>query len=98
MKSGRAPAIVSDDWEPPAGPDWESFSVRIAERDIERVPEILEARRDSRHVVCPSLQGDALPKQFARPYRTSLGQPPGEALQAGRTPTAPRPRPPVSFG
>jgi hypothetical protein len=45
MKSGRAPIIVSDDWVPPAGPDWDAFSIRVREADVERLPEILEARR-----------------------------------------------------
>jgi hypothetical protein len=45
MKSGRAPVILSDDWEPPAGPEWDSFSIRIREGEVERVPEILESRR-----------------------------------------------------
>ena len=32
--------IISDDWiEPPCG-DWARFSIRVAEREIERIPEI----------------------------------------------------------
>jgi len=41
MEMGRAPVILSDEWVPPEGPDWDAFSIRVAERDVLRVPEIL---------------------------------------------------------
>lgn len=44
MRMGRAPVILSDDWIEPPGPDWGSFSIRVAERDHGRIPQILEAR------------------------------------------------------
>ena len=45
MRAGRVPVIVSDDWiEPPCG-EWSRFSVRVAERDVERIPEICASRR-----------------------------------------------------
>lgn len=44
MKAGRVPVIVSDGWVPPEGPAWESFSLVVAERDVRRLPQILEAR------------------------------------------------------
>ncbi len=40
MKAGRVPVIISDDWVAPVGPDWEQFSLRVEERDIERVADI----------------------------------------------------------
>jgi len=42
MRAGCAPVIVADDWVPPEGPDWDSFSLRIAERDADRIPALLE--------------------------------------------------------
>lgn len=42
MRMGRAPVIISDGWVAPRGPDWDAFSLRIAEKDIPRVPQILE--------------------------------------------------------
>lgn len=44
MRMGRAPVILSDDWVPPPGAAWETFSIRVAERDWQRIPAILEAR------------------------------------------------------
>lgn len=43
MKAGRVPVILSDDWVAPDGPDWPSFALIVAERDVPRIPEILEA-------------------------------------------------------
>lgn len=43
MELGRAPVIIGDAWVPPVGPDWEDFSVRVAERDIARIPSLLAA-------------------------------------------------------
>lgn len=43
MKAARVPVIVSDDWTPPDGPDWGRFSLRVRERDIARIPDILRA-------------------------------------------------------
>jgi hypothetical protein len=44
MQLGRAPVVISDSWVAHEGPAWDSFCVRIAERDVERMPEILRAR------------------------------------------------------
>jgi hypothetical protein len=44
MQVGRAPVVVSDAWAPPAIGDWSEFSLRVAERDVESLPEILAAR------------------------------------------------------
>lgn len=43
MRMGRAPVILSDDWVVPPGAAWETFSIRVAERDWQRIPQILEA-------------------------------------------------------
>jgi len=44
MMLGRVPVIVSDRWVPPAGPDWHSFSLRVAEDAVDAIPTLLEAR------------------------------------------------------
>lgn len=41
---GRPPVIVSDEWVPPAGPDWETCSVRVAEREVASIPALLAER------------------------------------------------------
>ena len=43
MMLGRVPVIVSDQWVPPDGPDWESFSMRVKEREVDTIPAMLEA-------------------------------------------------------
>ena len=40
MQSGRVPVILSDPWVPPRGIDWDRCTLRVRERDIERLPEI----------------------------------------------------------
>jgi hypothetical protein len=42
MQAGVAPVLLSDDYLLPAHVPWESFLLRIAERDIARLPELLE--------------------------------------------------------
>lgn len=44
MMLGRVPVIVSDQWVPPEGPDWEKFSVRVREAEVETIPGILMER------------------------------------------------------
>lgn len=46
MCMGRAPVIISDEWMPPRGPDWEAFSVRVPEHALHRIPELLTRRKD----------------------------------------------------
>ena len=43
MMLGRVPVIVSDQWVPPDGPDWERVSVRITESEVETIPARLES-------------------------------------------------------
>jgi exostosin family protein len=40
MHSGRVPVILSDAWVPPKGIDWQACALRVAEKDIARLPEI----------------------------------------------------------
>lgn len=44
MEMGLCPVIISDEWVPFEGPDWDNFSIRIAEKDIDNIPEILLKR------------------------------------------------------
>ena len=44
MKMGRAPVIIGDDWVAPQGPDWNAFSIRVAEENMATIPELLEEK------------------------------------------------------
>jgi hypothetical protein len=44
LRVGRAPVIISDDWLAPPFVDWGSCSVRVAERDVGRLPQLLRER------------------------------------------------------
>lgn len=41
MNMGRCPVIISDEWVETSGPNWARCSVRVAESDIENIPNIL---------------------------------------------------------
>lgn len=41
MRFGIAPVILSDAWVPPTGPAWDAFSVRVPEREVARIPDLL---------------------------------------------------------
>jgi hypothetical protein len=43
MRAGRVPVIISDEWEAPQGLSWPEFSLRVAEKDIETIPQLLES-------------------------------------------------------
>ncbi len=47
MASGVAPVLLADDYELPPGPRWERFLLRVPERDIVRLPALLEAHAAS---------------------------------------------------
>ncbi len=44
LGAGRVPVIISDDWVEPLGPDWNSFSLRVSENDVGKIPDLLRAR------------------------------------------------------
>ena len=44
LASGRVPVIISDQWVAPVGPDWNACSLLVAEKNVARIPEILESR------------------------------------------------------
>src|SRR6185295_475378 len=41
LKAARIPVIISDDWVLPSGPDWNSFSIRVSEKNVEQIPKIV---------------------------------------------------------
>ena len=43
MRMARVPVILSDNWIEPIGPCWTQFSIRVPEKDFDRVPGLLEA-------------------------------------------------------
>lgn len=45
MQLGRAPVIIADEWVEIEGIDWNAFSIRVAERDVGRLADILTPRR-----------------------------------------------------
>jgi hypothetical protein len=44
LMMGRVPVIVSDPWVAPVGPDWVRFSLRVAESEVESIPQLLRDR------------------------------------------------------
>jgi hypothetical protein len=44
MAAGIAPVLISDDYLLPSGPDWDRIVIRIPERAISKLPELLEPR------------------------------------------------------
>ena len=47
MAAGIAPVLIVDDYELPPGPAWEAFLLRVPEKDIARLPQLLEAEAAS---------------------------------------------------
>ena len=45
MCTGRVPVIISDQWVPPLGPKWDTFSITVPEADVDSLPRILEQRQ-----------------------------------------------------
>ncbi|MEJ5961361.1 exostosin domain-containing protein [Pedobacter immunditicola] len=44
MEMGIAPVIISDEWIPSQGPQWESFAIRVSAAEINQIPAILQAK------------------------------------------------------
>ena len=42
LKMGIVPVIISDEWIPQNGPNWQDFSICVKEKDIDSIPEILK--------------------------------------------------------
>jgi hypothetical protein len=43
MQAGVAPVLLSDKYDLPKGPDWDSFLLRIPESRLKEIPQILDA-------------------------------------------------------
>lgn len=57
MHLGRCPVIISDDWVPPAGIEWEKCAIFIAEAETSRIEEILKEReKEWESLGCEALQ------------------------------------------
>jgi hypothetical protein len=44
MEMGIAPVIISDEWIPSRGPQWELFAIRVPAAEIDQIPHLLKAR------------------------------------------------------
>ena len=44
LTAGRIPVIISDEWVPPLGPDWERCAIQVREADVGTIPTLLESR------------------------------------------------------
>jgi Exostosin family len=66
MEMGRVPVILSDDWVPPPGPQWDEFSVRVPECRAGEIAAILSNYSD-RHEVMGQLARRAWEQWFAKP-------------------------------
>jgi hypothetical protein len=47
MAAGVTPVLLADDYALPPGPAWDTFLIQVRERDIAKLPEILEPYRES---------------------------------------------------
>ena len=47
MRLGRVPVVISDQWVEPNGPDWSKFCIRVAQRSVHQIPEILAAQKSA---------------------------------------------------
>lgn len=45
MQVGRVPVIISDEWVEMPGIDWKQFSIKVKEKDIKKIAEILDERK-----------------------------------------------------
>jgi hypothetical protein len=45
MRVGRPPVIIGDAWCPPRGPSWADFTIRVAEKDVPSITQILRRER-----------------------------------------------------
>jgi hypothetical protein len=66
MEMGRAPVILSDEWVPPPGPEWDEFSVRVPEGVVGQLPSIL-SKFSGRHEAMGRAARMAWEQWFAKP-------------------------------
>lgn len=82
MQSARVPVILADDWVAPEGPAWDSFSLRIPEAEVHRVPDLIrqhdarwadmarESRRNWEEWFAPEVTFHRLTEACADIFRT----------------------------
>ena len=46
LAAGRVPVVISDDWVAPTGPNWSAFSLRLAQRELSSLPQLVEASEE----------------------------------------------------
>lgn len=66
LAAGRVPVIISDQWMPPAGPDWKDISLRVRESEVATIPYLLEAA-ESRFPRMAQAAREAHARWFSRP-------------------------------
>jgi hypothetical protein len=64
LSVGRVPVIISDEWVPPVGPDWNRFSLRWPERRVTGLREFLLEHDDHWHEMSAAA-GEACAEFFA---------------------------------
>lgn len=64
MEAGIAPVVVSDQWVPPLGPDWESFCLRVPESKVKHLPSIV-GEIESEYEQCGRLARAAWERWFS---------------------------------
>lgn len=72
LASGVVPVIIADDLQLPWGIDWHRCSIRLAENDIDSIPDLLAAEAKENHASLKEGVKDAravLRKNFAFPVR-----------------------------
>jgi hypothetical protein len=57
MALGRVPVIIADDWVPFSFEETEPYHVRIAEKEIARLPDLLRERRSEARVLATNARG-----------------------------------------
>jgi hypothetical protein len=62
--AARVPVIVSDEWQPPSGVNWDSCSVRVSSDRIEEIPRIIEELEPSFETMSAAAH-DAYQRHFA---------------------------------
>jgi hypothetical protein len=66
MEMGRAPIILSDEWVPPPGPQWDEFSVRVPESLVGNISSIVREFSE-RHEAMGRAARAAWERWFAKP-------------------------------
>jgi hypothetical protein len=67
MAAGIAPVLLSDDYELPPGPAWDTFLLRVAERDIAKLPALLEP-----HVASAAERGRLAREAFVKHFSAHM--------------------------